>query len=218
MKIILLERIARLGQMGDTVTVKDGYARNYLLPMGKALRSTKANAAYFEVERAQLEARNLERKTEAEAVAEKLNGNVYVAIRSAGETGQLYGSVAARDIAATLEENGFTVGRNQIELPAPIKTIGLHEVKIVLHPEVAASISINVARSDEEAARQATGEDLTQRDAFDDDEDEGLAPEDVFDNPEDADIDNDGEGDGEDEASAETATDGEETADEETAV
>ncbi len=191
MDIILLERIARLGQMGDKVTVKDGYARNYLLPMGKALRATKANAARFEVERAQLEARNLERKTEAEAIAEKLNGNIYIAIRSAGETGQLYGSVAARDIATTLEENGFTVGRNQIELPAPIKSIGLHDVKIILHPEVEAGISINVARSEEEAVRQASGEDLTQRDAFDDDEDETLAPEDVFDNPDDADLDGD---------------------------
>ena len=185
MKIILLERIAKLGQMGDEVTVKDGYARNFLLPKGKALRSTKTNAARFEVERAQLEARNLERKTEAEAVAEKLDGNAYVAIRSAGETGQLYGSVAARDIAATLEENGFTVGRNQIELTAPIKTIGMHDVRIILHPEVDAGISINVARSDEEAARQASGEDLTQRDAFDDDDDV-VAQDDAFENEEDA--------------------------------
>ncbi len=185
MKIILLERIAKLGQMGDEVTVKDGYARNFLLPKGKALRSTKANAARFEVERAQLEARNLERKTEAAAVAEKLDGNAYVAIRSAGETGQLYGSVAARDIAATLEENGFSVGRNQIELLAPIKTIGMHDVRIVLHPEVDAGISINVARSEEEAARQASGEDLTKRDAFDDDDDV-VAQDDAFENEEDA--------------------------------
>jgi len=194
MRIILLERIAKLGQMGDEVTVKDGYARNFLLPKGKALRSTKANAARFEVERAQLEARNLERKTEAEAVAEKLNGNAYVAIRSAGETGQLYGSVAARDIAATLEENGFTVGRNQIELLAPIKTIGMHDVRIILHPEVDAGISINVARSDEEAKRQATGEDLTQRDAFDDDDDI-AAQDDVFENEEDGPQDGEEEGD-----------------------
>ncbi len=187
MDIILMERIAKLGQMGDTVTVKDGYARNFLLPQGKALRATKANAAHFEVERAQLEARNLERKTEAEAVAEKLDGNSYIAIRSAGETGQLYGSVASRDIAATLEENGFTVNRSQIELVAPIKTIGLHDIKIILHPEVEAGISINVARSEEEATRQASGEDLTSRDAFDDDDEaDGISPEEVFENPEDA--------------------------------
>lgn len=215
MDIILLERITKLGQMGDTVTVKDGYARNYLLPMGKALRSTRANSARFEVERAQLEARDLERKTEAEAVAEKLDGNSYVAIRSAGETGQLYGSVAARDIAATLEENGFSVGRNQIELPAPIKTIGLHDVKIILHPEVAAGISINVARSQEEAQRQASGEDLTQRDAFDDDDEELLAPEEVFDNPDDVDLEGD-EAEGDDETGSDAETTSEAT-DEETA-
>ena len=205
MKIILLERIAKLGQMGDEVTVKDGYARNFLLPKGKALRSTKANAARFEVERAQLEARNLERKTEAEAVAEKLDGNAYIAIRSAGETGQLYGSVAARDIAATLEENGFSVGRNQIELLAPIKTIGMHDVRIILHPEVDASISINVARSDEEAARQATGEDLTQRDAFDNDDDV-VAQDDAFENEEDAPEAEDGDDDASEEAESEAAS------------
>ena len=206
MKIILLERIAKLGQMGDEVTVKDGYARNFLLPKGKALRSTKANAARFEVDRAQLEARNLERKTEAAAVAEKLDGNAYVAIRSAGETGQLYGSVAARDIAATLEENGFSVGRNQIELLAPIKTIGMHDVRIVLHPEVDASISINVARSDEEAARQASGEDLTQRDAFDDDDDVVVAQDDAFENEEDAPQAEDGDDDDDDAAPEEVAS------------
>ena len=205
MKIILRERIAKLGQMGDEVTVKDGYARNFLLPKGKALRSTKANAARFEVERAQLEARNLERKTEAEAVAEKLDGNAYIAIRSAGETGQLYGSVAARDIAATLEENGFSVGRNQIELLAPIKTIGMHDVRIILHPEVDASISINVARSDEEAARQATGEDLTQRDAFDNDDDV-VAQDDAFENEEDAPEAEDGDDAASEEAESEAAS------------
>ncbi len=216
MKIILLERIAKLGQMGDEVTVKDGYARNFLLPKGKALRSTKANAARFEVERAQLETRNLERKTEAEAVAEKLDGNAYVAIRSAGETGQLYGSVAARDIAITLEENGFSVGRNQIELTAPIKTIGMHDVRIILHPEVDAGISINVARSNEEAERQASGEDLTQRDAFDNDDDDVVAQDDAFENEEDApqaEDDEEGEADAasEEEASAEVEAPSEET-------
>ncbi len=211
MKIILLERIAKLGQMGDEVTVKDGYARNFLLPKGKALRSTKANAAHFEVERAQLEARNLERKTEAEAVAEKLNGNAYIAIRSAGETGQLYGSVAARDIAATLEENGFTVGRNQIELLAPIKTIGMHEVRIILHPEVDAGISINVARSEEEAKRQASGEDLTQRDAFDDDDDEIVAQDDAFENEEDGPLFDEESGEDAEGAEAETEAEAENT-------
>lgn len=191
MDVILLERISKLGQMGDTVTVKDGYARNFLLPQGKALRANKANMAYFETQRAQLEARNLERKKEAEAVAEKLNGNTYVAVRSAGETGQLYGSVAARDIVATLDENGFTIGRSQVELRAPIKIIGLHTVTIALHPEVDSEIIMNVARSEDEAVRQAAGEDLTSRDAFDDDdenEEDELSIEDVFENPDEADV------------------------------
>ncbi len=191
MDIILLERIAKLGQMGDTVTVKDGYARNFLLPQGKALRANKANQAYFETQRAHLEARNLERKNEADAVKQKLDGNSYVAVRSAGETGQLYGSVAARDIVAILEENGFSVARNQIELRVPIKIIGLHNVIIALHPEVEAEIVMNVARSEDEAVRQAAGEDLTSRDAFEDDEvpeEDELSIEDIFENPEDADL------------------------------
>ena len=196
MDVILLERVAKLGQMGDTVTVKDGYARNFLLPQGKALRANKANMAHFEAQRAQLEARNLERKKEAEAVAEKLNGNTYVAVRSAGETGQLYGSVAARDIVATLDENGFKIGRSQVELKAPIKVIGLHEIIIMLHPEVEATVTMNVARSEDEAERQAAGEDLTRRDAFDDEEDGGeedeLSIEDVFENPDDVVLDADG--------------------------
>ncbi len=192
MDVILLERIAKLGQMGDTVTVKDGYARNYLLPQGKALRANEANLAHFETQRAQLEARNLERKKEAEQVAEKLSGNTYVAVRSAGETGQLYGSVAARDIVSTLEENGFTIGRSQVELHAPIKIIGLHTVLIILHPEVEAEITMNVARSEDEAVRQAAGEDLTSRDAFEDEEvseEDELNIEDIFENPEDVDLD-----------------------------
>ena len=167
MDIILLERIAKLGQMGDTVTVKDGFARNYLLPQGKALRANKANMAHFESQRVQLEARDLERKTEAEAVSGNLNGSAFVAVRSAGETGQLYGSVAARDIVAALEENGFSIGRNQVVLQAPIKVIGLHTVTILLHAEVEAEVTMNVARSEDEAVRQASGEDLTSRDAFD---------------------------------------------------
>lgn len=174
MQIILLERIARLGQMGDTVRVRDGYARNYLLPQGKALRANKANLERFELERAQLETRNLERKSEAEAVASKLDGEALVMIRSAGETGQLYGSVSTRDVADGLTESGFTVARNQVELRTPIKTIGLHTVLIRLHPEVEVTISVNVARSEDEAARQAAGEDLTtpEQDVFEFEEDE----------------------------------------------
>lgn len=184
MDVILLERISKLGQMGDTVTVKDGYARNFLLPQGKALRANKANMAHFETQRAHLEARNLERKIEAEAVSVKLDGKTYIAVRSAGETGQLYGSVAARDIVNTLEENGFSIGRSQVELQAPIKVIGLHSVTIILHAEVEAQVIMNVARSEDEAVRQAAGEDLTRRDAFDDvevKEEDELSIEDVFD-------------------------------------
>lgn len=163
MKVILLERVAKLGQMGDEVRVKDGYARNFLLPQGKALRATEANKAKFENDRAQLEARNLERRQEAEAVGEKLAGESIIVIRSAGETGQLYGSVANRDVADALTEIGFTVGRSQVDLKTPIKAIGLHTVSIDLHPEVAVEISVNVARSNDEAERQAAGEDLSQR-------------------------------------------------------
>lgn len=197
MDVILLERIAKLGQMGDVVTVKSGYARNYLLPQAKALRANKANKAHFESQRVELEARNLERKSEAEKVAETLNGNTYVAIRSAGETGQLYGSVAARDIVAALEENGFVVGRSQIELQNPIKIIGLHSVTVSLHPEVDVEVVMNVARSEDEASRQAAGEDLTRKDAFDHDDDDDaedeLSIEDVFENPDDVDLGDDEE-------------------------
>ena len=164
MDIILLERVAKLGQMGETVKVKDGYARNFLLPQGKALRATKANLAKFEAERAQLEARNLERKQEAEGVASTLDGSTYVIIRSAGETGQLYGSVAARDIAEAATDDGVSVARGQVRLDRAIKTIGLHEVAIQLHPEVDVTVTVNVARSADEAERQAAGEDLTVQD------------------------------------------------------
>ena len=187
MDVILLERIAKLGQMGDTVKVKNGFARNFLLPQGKALRANKANSAVFESQRVELEARNLERKTEAEGVHAKLDGNVFVTIRSAGETGQLYGSVTTRDIAETLDEAGFKVARNQVSLMTPIKVIGLHPIAIALHPEVEATISINVARSEDEAKLQASGQDLTQRNAYEmeeieDDEDDVDLSE-VFDNP-----------------------------------
>ncbi|HMN84613.1 MAG TPA: 50S ribosomal protein L9 [Bauldia sp.] len=162
MEVILLERISRLGQMGDVVRVRDGYARNFLLPQGKALRATDGNRKQFESQRTQLEARNLERKAEAEAVGAKLDGKTFVVVRQAGETGQLYGSVTTRDLAEVMEAGGFTVARNQVALNNPIKTIGLHPVAIVLHPEVEVSVTVNVARSEDEASRQARGEDLTR--------------------------------------------------------
>jgi len=161
MEVILLERIARLGQMGDVVRVKDGYARNFLLPQKKALRANDANRKKFESERGQLEARNLERKSEAEQVATKLAGQSFVVVRQAGETGQLYGSVTSRDLAEAMEAGGFTVARSQVALNQPIKTIGMHEVRIALHPEVDTRVTVNVARSEDEAARQARGEDVT---------------------------------------------------------
>ncbi len=165
MQVILLERIPRLGQMGDVVRVRDGFARNFLLPQGKALRATDANKQKFESQRADLEARNLERKNDAIAVHEKLDGTKYIVIRSAGQTGQLYGSVSTRDVADALETGGFKVSRAQVSLKQPIKTIGLHEVEIVLHPDVTSTVTVNVARSDEEANRQETGEDLSVREA-----------------------------------------------------
>lgn len=161
MQIILLERIGRLGQMGDVVTVKDGYARNFLLPQKKALRATKENLARFESNRGQLEARNLELKKEAEAVAAKLDGQSFVAIRQAGDTGQLYGSVATRDIVDIVTAGGFSIERRQVVLDRPIKTLGIHPTRIALHPEVVVSVSLNVARTEEEAERQARGEDVT---------------------------------------------------------
>jgi large subunit ribosomal protein L9 len=163
MQVILLERVAKLGQMGDTVRVRDGFARNFLLPRGKALRATKANKERFETQRAQLEARNLERRSEAEAVAGKLNGQSFTIIRQAGETGVLYGSVSTRDLAESLTAGGFSVAREQIVLNAPIKTLGLHAVPVALHPEVEVRVTINVARSPEEAERQARGETVTTR-------------------------------------------------------
>jgi large subunit ribosomal protein L9 len=161
MDVILLQRIAKLGQMGDTVRVKNGYARNFLLPTGKALRATDANKMRFQDQKVELEARNLQLKSEAAAVAEKLDGQSFVIIRQAGETGQLYGSVSARDVAEAVTAGGFKVGREQIALVAPIKTLGLHKVGVHLHPEVESKIAINVARSPEEAERQSKGETLT---------------------------------------------------------
>ena len=163
MEVILLERVAKLGQMAETVKVRSGYARNFLLPRGKALRATEANKKHFETQRAQLEVRNLERRKEAEAGAEKLNGQSFIILRQSGETGVLYGSVSTRDLAEIMTQNGFTVDRNQIAINQPIKTIGLHTVPVALHPEVEVKVTINVARSPEEAERQARGESVTTR-------------------------------------------------------
>ncbi len=161
MKVILLERIGRTGTIGDEVNVKDGFARNFLLPQGKALRATEANRKRFENERAHIEQRNEERRNAAAGIAEGLNGTTVVLIRQAGETGQLYGSVAARDIVEALAAEGFTVQRNQVDLADPIKTVGVHNVALSLHAEVEVSIIVNVARSADEAERQAQGEDVT---------------------------------------------------------
>ncbi len=156
MDVILLERIEKLGQMGDVVNVKPGFARNYLLPQHKALRATEENRAVFDTKRAQLEAENLERKSEAESVGEKLNGLSVVLIRQAGDAGQLYGSVNARDIAEAITAAGFIVSRPQIRQDRPIKILGLHDVTVDLHPEVAVHVTANVARSEDEAATQAS--------------------------------------------------------------
>lgn len=161
MEVILLERVSKLGQIGDTVKVKDGFARNFLLPNGKALRATEANKKKFEGMKAQIEAQNLERKQEAEGVAKKVDGKSVILVRQAGETGQLYGSVSSRDIADALTKDGVSVERRQIVLNAPIKTIGLHVLPVALHPEVEVKITVNVARTPDEAERQARGEDLT---------------------------------------------------------
>lgn len=160
MEVVLLERVEKLGQMGDVVRVKDGYARNYLLPQKKALRATKDNLAHFETRRAQLEARNLALRKEAEAVSKKLDGQAFVIIRSASDTGNLYGSVTGRDIADAATAGGFTVDRRQIALHKPVKELGLHDIRVVLHPEVAAIIKINVARSQEESDIQAQGKSI----------------------------------------------------------
>lgn len=175
MEVILLERIARLGQMGDVVTVKNGFARNYLLPREKAMRATQANLAYFETQRQELEARNLVRREEAVAVSGKMDGAAVVLIRQAGETGQLYGSVNMRDVAEALDELGFKIERSQVALDRPIKTLGLHAVAITLHAEVSQTISVNIARSDAEAALQAQGVNVLATD--EDEEEEAPAEE-----------------------------------------
>lgn len=207
MQVVLLERIAKLGQMGDVVNVKDGYARNFLLPQGKALRANKANMARFEEDRAQLEARNLERKQEAEGVNAKLDGESFVVIRSSGDTGQLYGSVTTRDIAELLSAGGFNTARNQVVLEAPIKVLGLHNVSIVLHPEVTSNVIVNVARTEEEAERQAAGEDVTAERS--DEEDPAIAAEEIFEEGVEVDLEADA---AEEEAAAEEAPAEEEAA------
>lgn len=155
MEVILLERIENLGQMGDVVRVRPGFARNFLLPQGKALRSNKENLAVFEQQRAQLEADNLKRRSEAEAVAKRLDGSNIVMIRQAGDSGQLYGSVSSRDISDAVTEGGTTIDRTQVVLDRPIKMLGLHDIRLRLHPEVSVHVSINVARSEAEAEMQA---------------------------------------------------------------
>jgi large subunit ribosomal protein L9 len=154
MDIILLERVEKLGQMGDVVKVKAGFARNFLLPKKKALRATKENLAYFATQRQQLEAENLKHREEAQKVADKLNGLKVVVIRSAGDTGQLYGSVSARDIASAVTDAGFSIQRSQVVMERPVKTLGLFDLRVRLHPEVSATVTANVARSEEEAAEQ----------------------------------------------------------------
>ena len=163
MEVILLERVGKLGHMGEVVRVKDGYARNFLLPKGKALRATEANRKRFEAQRADLEARNHELKRGANDAASKIEGATIVILRQAGETGQLYGSVTARDIAEALTAAGHKVQRSHVAVQQPIKTLGLHSVPLHLHPEVESKITVNVARSPEQAERQAKGEDLTVR-------------------------------------------------------
>lgn len=179
MQVVLLERVEKLGQMGDIVKVKDGFARNFLLPRKKALRATKDNIARFEKEKAQLEARNLSQKKEAEGVAGKLDKQTFVILRQAGETGMLYGSVSTRDIADAITAGGISVNRNQVILDKPMKTLGLHDVKVALHPEVRVGVTVNVARTAEEAERQARGENVLATEA----EQARAEAEAMFDNP-----------------------------------
>lgn len=175
MQVILLERVGRLGTIGDEVAVRDGYGRNFLLPQGKALRANEANRKKFEAERSAIEKRNAEKREAAAGIAKGVNGASVIIIRQAGENGQLYGSVSSRDISESLAEQGFEVSRTQVDLPLPIKTVGVHDVALSLHPEVEVNISVNVARSQSEAERQEKGEDLTVLTFDDDDEDDRQA-------------------------------------------
>jgi large subunit ribosomal protein L9 len=176
MQVILLERVEKLGQMGDVVKVKDGFARNFLLPKKKALRATKANRVHFETQRVHLVAHNLERKSEASEIAKKLDGKSFVLLRQAGDRGQLYGSVSPRDIADVVSAGGFSITRTQVPLDKAIKTIGLFPVAVVLHPEVRIHVTINVARTEDEAERQGRGEDVLAEEK----PEEEAAPEAVF--------------------------------------
>jgi large subunit ribosomal protein L9 len=162
MQVILLQRVAKLGQMGEVVNVKDGYARNFLLPQGKALRANDANIKSFEAKKSQLEVQNLETRKEAESAAEKLDGQTFVVIRSASDAGALYGSVTTRDAAEAATDAGFTVNRAQVVLDRPIKDLGMHTVTVVLHPEVSVKVNLNVARSVEEAELQASGKSIQE--------------------------------------------------------
>ena len=166
MDVILLERIGKLGQIGDTVRVRDGYARNFLLPSGRALRANAANQARFEAQKEQIIQRNEERKGDARQIGDQIEGKTFMVIRSAGESGQLYGSVSARDVSDLIAAEGFKVGRNEVALQQPLKQIGVHEVTIALHPEVEVVVKVNIARSADEAERQAAGEDLTSYEAI----------------------------------------------------
>ena len=178
MQVILLERVEKLGQMGDEVKVKDGFARNFLLPKKKALRATKANREYFQGQKAQLEANNLRLKGEAEKVGQKLNGQKFTLIRQAGDRGQLYGSISPRDVATAVTGGGFTVDRQQVHISTAIKSIGLFTIPVILHPEVKVNITVNVARSEDEAERQARGENvLAERTEA---EEAKVAAEDLF--------------------------------------
>jgi large subunit ribosomal protein L9 len=183
MEVILLERVAKLGQMGEVVRVKNGYARNFLLPKGKALRATKENRDRFEGMKADLEARNAEARGDAEKIAKKIDGKSIVVLRQASESGQLYGSVSNRDIAALLSGDGLTVNRSQVVLNAPIKAIGMYKVEVALHPEVEVNVTVTVARSAEEAERVARGEDVTVR-REEAEEEAAPAPEEAFLEPE----------------------------------
>jgi len=189
MDVILLQRVDKLGQMGEVVSVKPGFARNYLLPQKKALRATKVNVAEFDQRRTQFEADNIEHRREAEVVAGRLDGLVVVLTRQASDSDQLYGSVTTRDIAKEVTEAGFTIERRQVELERPIKTVGLHRVRVRLHPEVAVAVTANVARSTEEAEAQARGERPSAMDDDDDDVDveaaeDGLSADDTIERPE----------------------------------
>jgi large subunit ribosomal protein L9 len=185
MEVILLERVAKLGQMGDVVRVKDGFARNYLLPKGKALRATKENKSRFDTMKVELEARNLEQKSEAQKVAGKLNGQSFTVLRQAAEGGQLYGSVSPRDLAELVSAKGFSLNRSQIALHNPIKAIGMHKVPITLHPEVEVSITVTVARNADEAQRLARGEDISvARDEAEEAAEAAQAAADAFFDPE----------------------------------